>query len=418
MTVSNTSDNEFFQSQANLSVHNLTKSCRASDPPVYWESELYTTLWQTVPPVLLFIGLAGNILVMAVLRVMKFTQSVALFFFFIMALSDCSVLIVVLLHYWLQKTFSIDLRTLSDPGCKIMFFLTYFSMDLSSWTLAAVTVERCIVIRFSLRAGTLVTIKRARIAIVVIMIILTVINGYLLFTQRIGPDGSCGSFEGDAIYFFDEHVFVWIDLFVLAVLPFSVMLGCNIVIVREVHGNVSRHKGLGPADMEKSKSNGNSSVSSITLMLLAVNFYFLVTTIPVSVYFILDTFMSDILKNEPAVKARMDLVWTICYLLQFTNYSLNFYIYVARGRRFRAALWKLCGRNEDRDSMLESRRLASNDGTAVRRVTVSEGLILLRRGTVMDAISHFRRGTVADCEKIKRRATFADGIGKPDVSKT
>lgn len=345
--VSSASGTEFFRFRVNLSEGNLTQSCRSPDSPVDWERELYKTLWQTVPPVLLIIGLAGNLLVMAVLHVMKFTKNVALFFFFVMALSDCSVLIVVLLRYWLKETFSVDLRALSDPGCKIMFFLTYFFMDLSSWTLAAVTVERCLVIRFSLRASTLVTVTRARIAVVVIVVILTGINGYLLFTQRIGPDGSCGSFEGDAIYFFDEHVFVWIDLFVLAVLPFSVMLGCNIVIVREVRGNVSRHKGLGPADMDKNKNSGTSSVSSITLMLLAVNFYFLVTTIPVSVYFIMDTFMRDVVEKEPAVGVKMDLAWTVCYLLQFTNYSLNFYIYVARGRRFRAAFWKLCRRSEE-----------------------------------------------------------------------
>lgn len=300
-------------------------------------------LWVYLAPIFLIIGLLGNTCVFLVLKTMQFQNKSTLLYFFLLALSDTVVLLAGLPYYWILETFGINLRAQSNGACKVLIFLTYFSMHTSSWFLVAVSIERFVVIKLPLRTSSLVTIKRSRCLAAIIVVLFFFVDGYLLFTQHV-QDGSCGSFPDDGfLYYFDESVFVWIDFCLLSAIPAAIMVTCNVSITLELRQQVRQQHTLRPPS-QLSQSAPRAHISSLTRMLLAANVMFLFTTLPISVYFIVDTFLA-FKEEDELVQARMDLAWSIVYLIQYLNYTTNFYIYVARGKRFRLAFWKFIGRS-------------------------------------------------------------------------
>ncbi|XP_064609979.1 neuromedin-U receptor 1-like [Liolophura sinensis] len=310
-------------------------------PEAFLQDRLSKQLWQYLAPIFLIIGLLGNACVFLVLKTMQFQKKSTLLYFFLLALSDTVVLLVGLPYYWILETFEINLRAQSNAGCKILMFLTYFSMHTSSWILVAVSIERFVIIKLPLKSSSIVTVKRSRYSATIIVVLLFFVDGYLIFTQHV-QDGSCGSFPDDGfLYYFDENVFVWVDFCLLSAIPAAIMATCNVSITLELRQSVKQQTML-TRSSQQSQPTHHGHISSLTRMLLAANIMFLFTTLPISVYFIVDTFL-ELKQKDPLVKARMDLAWSIVYLIQYLNYTTNFYIYVARGNRFRQAFWKLIG---------------------------------------------------------------------------
>lgn len=67
-------------------------------------------------------------------------------------------------------------------------------------------------------------------------------------------------------------------------------------------------------------------------MLVSTSVYFLLATLPISIYFIVDSYETDLDEQD---SAKMNVVWTVSYLVQFSNYTINFFLYNLTNRRFR-----------------------------------------------------------------------------------
>lgn len=108
----------------------------------------------------------------------------------------------------------------------------------------------------------------------------------------------------------------------------------------------------GPAPASSSSS---SRPSATTLMLLAVSFYLIITTLPVTVCYVLHLTFPAGDDDMPDAERATDPVWsrylaynnirTIIYEIGLSHYACNFYIYLATGRMFRRELRRiLCRR--------------------------------------------------------------------------
>ncbi|GFO27884.1 growth hormone secretagogue receptor type 1-like [Plakobranchus ocellatus] len=85
-------------------------------------------------------------------------------------------------------------------------------------------------------------------------------------------------------------------------------------------------------------SRKNDRISSMTVILLLLNMVFLVTTTPVSVFFIIHDNWKKRTNNDIKEYALYRLTFTVVNLIQYMNNSINFIFYCITSSRFRKEL--------------------------------------------------------------------------------
>jgi hypothetical protein len=317
------------------SATNMTPSLNnsmESDPYKDFLEDVSRYLWVGLSPVLFIVGVVGNALTIVVLRQMEFHKKPPFLFLFCLALNDTLVLCVGLSRYWIRETFSVDIRALTNLGCKFNLFFIYWSMQLSSWILVCVVLERCIKTNFPFQYPRIVTVQRCVGLLVVLMIFLAGVDLHYFWTNGLKMDGSeieCNSLT-EQYFTFEEFVFTYIDFSVLSVVPFLLMIVMNITIIRVFRQ--SRQFRKSTVKNRQTNKKLNRFDVKLTRMLLCTSVYFLIATLPISVYFIVDSYKKNLTDLE---SAKMDVVWSSSYIFQFTNYTINFFLYNLTNDRFR-----------------------------------------------------------------------------------
>lgn len=326
---------QFFASAENITITDPNGS--DIDTSMYAEVEKH--FWVIFSPIFLLIGLIGNSLNVYVLSKLKFYKNATYTLLFILAFTDATVLIVGLIRYWVMYMSDVDIRVLSGFSCKFSLFLIYFSMQLSSWILVLVTVIRFMKTFVPLRRKTFkdFTVKKTLSYFGFVTFVLVCINIHFFWTNGITADYKCSSLTF-GYYEFDEKVFVYIDLLFLSVFPAVIMIVLNSMIAFELKKLTRTRRRMshsGPITQGKKQK----STKRVTWMLLVTTTYFIIATIPICIYFIVDSYVRPTaLKLQ---KSYLDLAWTFCYLFQFSHFALNFYLYTATNEKFRKELTKL-----------------------------------------------------------------------------
>ncbi|KAH3781689.1 hypothetical protein DPMN_159591 [Dreissena polymorpha] len=157
---------------------------------------------------------------------------------------------------------------------------------------------------------------------------------HFFFTNGINDytENECGSLSAEYLYF-DEFVFVYIDLSVSSIVPFLIMFVCNILLIRVLR-NAQRQRPSLMHEMFVQRANRFSV--KMTKMLVVGTVYFIIATAPLCIYFIVDSYLLPGYEESDNVSAiaRMDLIWTVCYLVALSNCCVNFYMYTAINDRF------------------------------------------------------------------------------------
>lgn len=312
-------------------------------------------------PCLIIIGTIANILAVIVLLRKNLRNSTTMFYLTVLSIGDILVLYTGLLRNWLRFAFDTDLRDFSNFGCKLHVFLVYFCLDFSTWILVAVTIDRCISVCLPFQSKIYCTMKHAKIAVLTICILMVVLNCHLFGTVS-NIDGKC---KGNTSFI--ASVWPWIDLCMFCLGPFSVMMICNILIIRQIivsnrriesHNNPSliglqvepvapstsangNHNGqLTPSNEAKSvQKKRTKRISNVTIMLLTVNVVYFVCTLPIAVYLIGYRYWvpGASVKNE----AGLELFWAISNVLQYTNNAIHFFMYCLTSPKIRKELYSL-----------------------------------------------------------------------------
>lgn len=288
-------------------------------------------IWVIVSPIIFIIGIVGNLGIFAVLFHKNFKQ-LAYKLLLILAFSDSVVLATGLSKRWIENTFDYNVRHFSDAGCRIHVFLVYFSMHFSSWTLVCISFERFVKTKFPFyyrRPRFSFILKLAYVVIVLLTIGLDLplipINGLVWE----GNQTKCTDLKPE-YYVYEENIFVFIDFVWLSLLPFLLMLIMN-VFIGKVLRNSRRMRDPFISDPDGRRRSARSS-KKLTRMFFVTSFYFLLTTLPISIYFIVDSFLR---KDDIETVRIMELTEAVLYLFQFSNYAANFYIYIKVNKTFR-----------------------------------------------------------------------------------
>ena len=309
-------------------------------------------IWKIIPPFLIILGTLGNFLTIIVLTRPKSRNSSTAIYLTALACSDLLVLYTGLLRQWIKHVFDMDVRELSETGCKLHVFLVYLGTQLSSWLLVAVTSERFIGVWCPHRVKTGCTTKTALIVIVLIVVSLALLNVHWLYgmgTYRVVIENV--TFTLDCYSVYDEHydflsfTWPWIDLCVFCLVPFSVLLVGNIsIILKVIYSKHKTRKQIAPQQSAVAKKmKKDNKTSQLTLMLMTINIVFFVCALPISIYLIGEPHWLETIDtaHEHAV---LILWWAVVNIFMYTNHTINFIMYFLSGSRFRQEVKALfCG---------------------------------------------------------------------------
>ncbi|XP_041357610.1 cysteinyl leukotriene receptor 2-like [Gigantopelta aegis] len=333
--------------------NNSADNMHPSDPNSIVEFVIATWLWRICGAVIIFPGLTGNIIAIYIFSKLDIASSTANVHFFVLTITDSAILVTVLLRQWIVFTFDYDLRNISNLGCKIHHFLAYTLSDFSPWVLVSLSCERVISVYFPFDFRRWCTVRRAVCKLAAMFFVFCIINAHLLWTYGLIPDGNDMSCElvNEGMIYYDIHVFVWLDLLFVSFIPFVIMLVCSMLIIRKLSrsdfaynprtGAVST---TDPDTTSRGRPKMDRNTSDTRLLLVFAILYVCLSLPHSSTYIIFSYITADCYQSI----ARIGLAWTVTYLVQACNYSINIVLYTARSKKFRVEFRKLFRRTSPR----------------------------------------------------------------------
>ena len=335
LTVNTTS---FFDANASASNQGTPTGFARPEPGVY--TDVKEWIWKIVPPIVIILGTFGNSLtILVLLRQIRNLSSTAVYLL-TLAFSDLLVLYLGPLRQWISYLWKIDVRTLTNVGCKIQIFLTYFGAQFSSWLLVAVTIERAVSVIFPHKVKLACTTMKAGVTVLTIFVCIFGLNAHFFYGygQTYVPMASGSRYRCVPIYDnyknFRDDILPWIDFSVTFLVPFVLLSTSNILIIFKLKRNTQRRKKM-------SISRNEKEGRSVTIMLIVLCVVFFICLTPVSIYLILQPYIKENARKLPfeAMIRQLEyqLFWhalTNCF--SYINACTNFIFYFLSGSRFRA----------------------------------------------------------------------------------
>ena len=320
--------------------------------------DLHYVIWVFVLPLVLLVGIIGNIFSILVLLSKSFRHTTTGVYLPLTAAADILFLTTGVLEI-LEVAELFNAREYNVWICRIYKVLHYTAGDISIWLLVAFTFDRFVAVCFPFSKQRVCKWKRAVIASATIAVLSLGKNLHELWTR--GPEYKdngelrriCGSQK--QYHVFLDYVRPWIVLILLMIIPFILILVFNCSIVSGlVKAARNRRESLAetlPASPSPSGTTGNkrrksdsSNFRQTTLMCLSISFAFLICIAPSIVLLI----------GKPYWKYRGNLAYknakAISNFLALLNHCINFFLYCVTGQRFRDELKTMLTRNHCRVS--------------------------------------------------------------------
>lgn len=297
-----------------------------------------------ISPIILIVGTTGNIISFFILRRNMFRIS-TYFYLAILAIADLVVLQFGLLREWIGELSGYDIRNASNLSCKLFVSLTYLGSDFSVWLIVAVTTERFIAVCFPLKASVLCSVNKARSVTLSLLCMAFCLNVHFLWTTELSEVHLNSSdvakcTAGPEFDFLLTDVWPLVDAFTYSFIPTFICSVLNTLIIRRViiarKYRVRLQKcNTGRNNLLK-KSLPSESTIKLTKMLLAVSLTFILTTLPNSIYIVVQNYWNfDHGENLLVEISNFALARTVTDNLMFINHSVNFFLYCATGKKFR-----------------------------------------------------------------------------------
>lgn len=333
----------------------------------------------SLPWIIITFGLIGNILILVVFMQKLRRRNSNAFCFCALAISDSFALIFMLFRALLKSEILSNLNV----TCKLIKYFYHIFLQISSWCLVLLTLDRFIAVIFVFKYQT--WCKRLHVVKVFIAILLLILllNMHLLIfinateksqytggvlqvygktrlpikyknsTNKIRPLTTikpvtpltkkvtyvCNvSYEKYPFYF--KNFYTKWDIYhavIYGALPFILVFTSNIIIIAKLikrHRKMIKYKDTNRKLLDP-KAGGDPLIKpfQLTFMLLTVSFAFLILTSPISIY------MAFIYGNIKSVReSKRELIKVILRYIAYFNNAINFYIYLTTSSEFRREL--------------------------------------------------------------------------------
>lgn len=196
-----------------------------------------------IPPVLLGIGVLSSFLSIVVLSRPTFLYKTITVYLMALAIVDLIVLLAKSIPSWVYS--QPQAPKFQPIPCKIIMFIVVTSMELSSWLVTAVAVERCLLVMSPVRARVFSTRKRAQIVVTVMFFVIVSINIHHLWlwgatkypNKTLFLDYPCYPNDVNFARYISPYFGMGLQLF----LPMLLILCCNsYTIIKLCHKTRSR----------------------------------------------------------------------------------------------------------------------------------------------------------------------------------
>ena len=191
------------------------------------------------------------------------------------------------------------------------------------------------------KAASFNTIKRAKVTIFCIGLFSVIYNIPHIYLT-LAPEGRCTSYLNPSIF---GKIYYWISISFNIVVPFTSLLTMNGFIIlalaerSKLMSIDSEIKVQGHNQRQGQRGRMTSSKKQIYITLLLVTFSFLIFMAP-SWFSIIYYMFVDYKKSARSI-AGFYLSHSIMQKAYYTNYSINFILYVISGKKFRSDLVRL-----------------------------------------------------------------------------
>ena len=291
-------------------------------------------------------SVAGNTLIMCVMRRKRMWGSTASGYLFLIALFDTLTLITGVIPEWMEYADILIFKEVHAATCKLEKFMFYTVADIAIWLLMAFTADRFMAVCFPLLKRKICTMSRSYMSAILIMCVAVVKNIHVFWTR--GPeyeeqDGvltlkkMCGR-PTPAYKHFEYMVRPWIVFVMVNMIPLIAIMSFNIAIITKLVmvSKKSTRFELGTAGV---KNNVRRTYSQTTAMCISASVLFLICITPSIVILIGRPWWQD--DNE-----AYDVSKAMSNQIVYLNHSLNIVLYCLTGKRFRTELVGMCRRKD------------------------------------------------------------------------
>ncbi len=293
-------------------------------------------LWIYAGPVIFVTGIVGNILVLVVMGTRRMQGTTTCVYLRLMAIADICVLITGMIPEWLEHADITVFKYIHPATCKLEKFSFYTCADTAIWILVIFTVDRFIAVCFPLSKKAYCLPSKAKFYALGAVLLAITKNFHVFWTRGaeyivVGNDtvlkSNCGR-PTPEIKYFEFYVRPWIAFSLVSLVPFLVILVCNVFIIRALlEVKRLRHE-------QAIMSQNDKTLVQMTTMCLSASFCFLICVAPSIIILIGKPYWKD--------KYWYDIAKAINNQLVYVNHSINFFLYCMTGRRFRHQLVRVC----------------------------------------------------------------------------
>lgn len=219
-----------------------------------------------------------------------------------------------------------DLEDSSIILCRLISFIAFVSLQLSSWYLALVSIDRCLNIHLLFWHKGLGRASRSSWIILLVTILIGVINSHLLFFNGY-RESNCQPFEkrtcficyarlNDPYYIFPKWEQVHVIIYNL--IPFSLMSISNCFIIRRTISTSIRHLSADRVKKDQpSRKYRLRKQKQLTYILLFVTFLFVTLTTPVMIY---NVFLRNYMRQKRPLKY---ILQGLLLCMQYTSHAVG-----------------------------------------------------------------------------------------------
>ena len=284
-------------------------------------------------PILVAIGLVGNTLSFLVMIQPNNRKMSTCIYMATIGIND-NLMMGLALHYWLVTVVKIHELRLWE--CKTISCLTNSSLQSSTYQVLAMTIDKYIAIKWPLKAAVYSTSKRVRAITFGVIACALSYNVLHLFAASV-VGGQCLSYSvGGTI----TRVYSWITFAINGIIPFTMLIYMNFVIVLTVRNSRKMFRSTITAiagdqreqRMETRQRKMKSAENQLTIMLLLLTMLFLILLFPTYIRFI---YLNLVKRDTPSKYASSMLFFQITYKLYTTNNGINFLLYCISGKKLR-----------------------------------------------------------------------------------
>ena len=323
----------------------MSSPCQRLD---FVECHVAVTLWKIVSPLLLVVGVIGNMVSMAVLSRQRMRRTTTSVYLRLLAVFDTGVLLVVLPRNLVYFHSSVDIKDLNAFACKLVSFLTPSSVTLSWCFMCIITIDRLILIRYPVWAKKHCTRKSALIVFAISVSVIVAVNFHNILFQNlrwkevistanttVRVNGKCVPIP-NWYSVFRKKVWPLIVLVVFSTAPIILQIVCNVLLAREL---VIRSRKRQARSLQDSSDKHERDLRSVTRMLVVISVFFVISSVPQCIQLTLQPYIF-----KPKIGHNMAknlLLKAIIQLLMYSNNAFNFLLYTLSGKVFRKELWSM-----------------------------------------------------------------------------